>query len=347
MHKIKILGAGLSGLTAAINLAKDGYKVEIFEKNKDCGMRFNSDLQGLENWSFKTDIIEDLKSMNLKVNFHCKPYYSTDIYDPELNRKQLKSKRPLFYFVQRGNKKGCIDTELKKQALKQGVKINFNTTIPEKEAEIVASGPKKANGIVKGITFKTKNKDVAKVILDDRLAPKGYAYLLISDSRGTIATVVFRDFKNVHSYFERTKNTFNKLVDLDMKNIKEFGGYGNFSLNGKYEREGRLYVGEAAGLQDFFLGFGMRYALTSGYLAAKSIIEGKDYSKLIKDRFEGQLKTSLVNRFLYERLGNEGYKLFIKKLGSAEKPINLFNKHYNPSFSKKLLYPISRLVFRR
>lgn len=51
MKSIKILGAGISGLTAAINLAKAGYKVDVFEKNKDVGVRFGGDLQGLENWS--------------------------------------------------------------------------------------------------------------------------------------------------------------------------------------------------------------------------------------------------------------------------------------------------------
>jgi len=52
---IKILGAGLSGLTAGINLAKNGYEVEIFELRNDCGARFKGDLQGLENWSSKKD----------------------------------------------------------------------------------------------------------------------------------------------------------------------------------------------------------------------------------------------------------------------------------------------------
>ena len=53
MKEVKILGAGLSGLTAAINLAQIGYKVDVYEKNKDVGMRFHGDLQGLENWSKK------------------------------------------------------------------------------------------------------------------------------------------------------------------------------------------------------------------------------------------------------------------------------------------------------
>ena len=42
---IKILGAGISGLAAAINLVKSGYKVEIFEKRSEVGKRFHGDFQ--------------------------------------------------------------------------------------------------------------------------------------------------------------------------------------------------------------------------------------------------------------------------------------------------------------
>ena len=33
MKTVKILGAGPSGLSAAINLSRDGYNVDIFERN--------------------------------------------------------------------------------------------------------------------------------------------------------------------------------------------------------------------------------------------------------------------------------------------------------------------------
>ena len=45
IENIKIAGAGPAGLTAAINLAKAGYQVEVFEKNHDTGVRFHGDLQ--------------------------------------------------------------------------------------------------------------------------------------------------------------------------------------------------------------------------------------------------------------------------------------------------------------
>ena len=55
------MGVGLYGLSAAINLAKQGYNVDVFEKRSDCGKRFLGDLEGLEFCSSHVDIITELK----------------------------------------------------------------------------------------------------------------------------------------------------------------------------------------------------------------------------------------------------------------------------------------------
>lgn len=113
MKTIKILGAGVSGLTAAINLAKAGYKVEVYERNKDVGMRFGGDLQGLENWSDREDVLESLKLMNIKINFDCDPFSKISISDG-LKEDEIKLNKNAFYLVKRGNFLGNFGLWIKK-----------------------------------------------------------------------------------------------------------------------------------------------------------------------------------------------------------------------------------------
>lgn len=187
---IKILGAGISGLTAAINFAKAGYNVEIFELREDCGTRFNGDLQGLENWTTKKDVLKDLKSMNLNINFKFKPFKSIIVTDGTSNVK-FSFKRPLFYLVKRGKMYESIDQGLKRQAQELGVKIYFNSKMKEKNVHIIANGPKKALAIAKGISFDTEMEDMALALIGDKFAYKGYSYLLVCNGYGNMCSVVF------------------------------------------------------------------------------------------------------------------------------------------------------------
>jgi len=119
MKSIKILGAGISGLTAAINLARAGYKVDVYERNKDVGMRFGGDIQGLENWSDKEDVLESLELMNIKINFDCDPF-SKIIFTNSVKKAEMMMGKPYMYLVKRGNVAGSLDFGLKNQATEGG-----------------------------------------------------------------------------------------------------------------------------------------------------------------------------------------------------------------------------------
>ena len=80
--KIKIAGAGISGLTSAIVLAKAGYKVKIFERNNDVGKRFNEDFQGLMNYGFNKDALEFMMEIGLETDFWNEPITSIDLFGP-------------------------------------------------------------------------------------------------------------------------------------------------------------------------------------------------------------------------------------------------------------------------
>ncbi|KXA90449.1 hypothetical protein AKJ62_00715, partial [candidate division MSBL1 archaeon SCGC-AAA259D14] len=98
MKRVKILGAGPSGLSAAINLAKAGYEVEVYERKGEVGRRFNGDLQGLENWSNRRDVRKRLKSMNIKTNFDISPFHKFTISNG-LRVVNFSLERPAFYLV--------------------------------------------------------------------------------------------------------------------------------------------------------------------------------------------------------------------------------------------------------
>ena len=58
---ITVMGAGLSGLAAAIVLAKAGREVHVHDIRQDSGARFDGDFQALENWSMDEDFFDQLE----------------------------------------------------------------------------------------------------------------------------------------------------------------------------------------------------------------------------------------------------------------------------------------------
>ncbi len=339
---VNIIGAGPGSLVAAIVLRRHGFAVKVFEMAPDVGHRLSGDFQGVENWSSERDVTEILGEIGVGINFLWMPYYEGTVYAPEMKPVQVKSVRPIFYLVRRGSMPGTLDWGLKEQALSLGVEIIFNHRLDNLEGKaIVGTGPKGADAVAVGITFNTKMQDKAVVVLDDNIAPKGYAYLLVKQGYATMATVLYREFKKADDYFEKMLGFFEDKMDLGIKNRKKFGGFGNFFIRDKQTRNEKLYIGEAAGFQDCLWGFGMRYSMLSGYIAAKSFIEDSDYDVLWQRELRPMLETSLVNRYLFERIGHAGYRYLIKCFGRGD-PAKVLRKHYNPSFLKNLLLPLAK-----
>ena len=318
--EIKILGAGISGLTASINLAKEGFDVTVFEKSSSVGSRFHSDFQGLENWSDETDTLEILKSLSLKTNFWNKGFKKASIYTDLQKEFTAKDKDNLFYLVRRGPI-DSLDESLKNQALDAGVEIRFNSKMDQEECDIIATGVsgKKPAGVVKGIVFDTDAEDSIILILNDKCAFKGYSYLLVADGKATLASVVIKDLSKANLCFKNTLEAFSKLKKFKIENRRSFAGYGTFAVNESNKQNQKLFVGEAAGFQDLFLGFGMKYALLSGYAAARSIMEEKDYDTIWRELFLDKQKASAANRLIYEISGRWGYNYIANQAQQFEK----------------------------
>ncbi|MCX6350436.1 MAG: NAD(P)/FAD-dependent oxidoreductase [Bacteroidetes bacterium] len=340
---IKILGAGPSGLSAAINLAKAGYEVEIYERKKDCGDRFLGDLQGLENWTNTEDITQTLKGMNIDINFDCHPFDKLLLADGKKTSKEFEFKAPLFYLVKRGNMPGTLDQGLKQQALDLGVKIHFKATIPETEADIIATGPntREIFATDKGIVFKTNMPDMAVGLVNDKVAIKGYSYMLITKGYGCICTVLFEDFNRTDACFKETMKAFEGMFTLDIQEPKKVGGIGAFSLQNNFMQGNAMRVGESSGLQDLLWGFGIRSAITSGYLAAQAIIHKKDYAAMAENQFKEKLKATVVLRYIYEKLSRYGYGFLVKYAHNKVDTIHFLHRAHLFGKKHKFIYPFA------
>lgn len=325
---ISIVGAGPAGLAAAITLARAGRRVIVYEKNADVGMRFHNDYQGIENWSTEIDGLTSLRSLSIGSDSLCIPFREGVLMSPK-EKAVLTSDAPFFYLVKRGTDPDTLDMVLKKRAMECGVEIRFNARIGHEKADIIATGYTKPGVLAFGIVFDTDMEDRAVILFDDGLAPKGYVYLLVHDGRATLAATLFAKFEIGRSCLERAVERFRGLLRLTIKNCRTFVGCGSFSVPKSAVREGRLYVGEAAGFQDYLFGFGLRYALTSGHLAAQSIVEGLVYDSLWKAQFGRQLAASRRNRTIFRYLGNKGYDHLVRITAAHNNPRELWRRFYS------------------
>ena len=101
MDIVKILGGGISGLTAAINLHKSGFNVEVHERKDHCGKDTN-DFQFLENWIFDEGVIDFLHNINIETDFYLKSWYILEVLSPSLREYIGRSVKPFMYLVERG-----------------------------------------------------------------------------------------------------------------------------------------------------------------------------------------------------------------------------------------------------
>jgi len=346
---VHISGAGPAGLAAALTIGKSGGQAVVHEAHAEVGGRFHGDFQGLENWTTPGDVLEELNALGIEPTFEHTPFRELVVYDPVGRESVYRSPDPVFYLVRRGPTPGSLDVSLRDQALASGADLRFQDPCRHlPEGGIVADGPRGSDAIAVGYVFETDSADGAFAAVSDRIAPKGYSYLLVCKGRGTVAACLFEDYHRERIYLERTVALFQEKAGLRMRNERRFGGMGNFSVPRTARRGPMLFAGEAAGFQDALWGFGMRYAMLSGYLAARSLLAGtlETYDRLWKRRLAGLLRTSVVNRYLFEKLGDNGYSRLLARAGGARDVRRWLHTHYAAGFWKLLMYPVVQRAVR-
>ena len=344
---IRIAGAGPSGLAAAIALARAGVQVEVHEAKKDVGQRFIGDLQVIENASETEPVPEFLKRIGIDTNFYVRPAEWATFFDHRNRSRQIRSDVPYGYFIRRGPVEGTLDRGLLAQARELGVQVHFNSRIDALQADIAATGPASPDGLAKEITFQTDHEEIIDVYFNHELSPGGYSYLFVLDGLATFGCAVVADFKQIDTYFDHSWAAAKKIRDVRPRGETRTGySYMNFHLKTSARSGNARYVGEAAGFQDYLFGLGIRYALTTGNLAARSILENRDFDELWREQLAVKQQTSLVNRFLYEAGGNRGLSMFVRQAARARDFRGYLASWHRSTWWKRALAPLVQKRWR-
>jgi digeranylgeranylglycerophospholipid reductase len=316
---VRVLGAGLSGLSLAVNLARNDVPVIVFEKRSSVGLQIHPNFQVLHSGGSTPEGY--LKTLNLKPAFRRvslgKVFFSARSRDLDLNLKHN------IHFIQRGGR-DSLEYGLYRQAVGLGVEFKFNQILPESEVRVVATGPKRVDAAGYGEVYETDAFDVEHFFMmyDDRYSPKGwYLYAVPYDGRLAIMNCACQPYVGLlkpHLKKALAENKILKEAVAGKKPVGFMGGYGNVSIPKTAVIDGRVYLGEAAGFQDPFRGFGMEFALESGKMAADAIINNLDYDRLWKDEFMPQFKLDYSRRFFISLFGSRIVDLVYSRVKSGD-----------------------------
>lgn len=300
---VRIAGAGASGLAAAVLLARRGATVELYDRRAGGGGRFHGGWQVIENGTSERDALDELRALGLPDGFTVIPATRALLLDGIGGAHEVASTRPFAYFVRRGAGNSTLDGVLLRRAMELGVRLREREAAPA-NADVVATGPRQADGVAREIVFITDLPDTVAVLFDPALTPTGYAYLFAVAGHGTFGVAQVRQVRDLRRAGTAAWQRFRDVLGpFSAEVVHEGGQFMNFSLP-RFLRAGAgaWHVGEAAGIQDFLFGLGIRLALRSAALAADGIVGSFDHA-VFETTVLRPMRTSIALRFIYERSG--------------------------------------------
>lgn len=274
---ITILGAGLAGLIAGIDLVKHGYKVTIFEKAENIG--------GVGSFHPSIHVTPiDMEKTGKYIDIDVRPcFYPVKNFRAYFNKMQYHLDPQYLYAVERGEREYSIDTYLYKMATEAGVLFEFSHGVDD--PGILPSGSIIATGLYPSMydslglpksrfygvapRFESKRDNELVAVFDDTIGDYyyhgavngllfGHMFQRKKLTTGSIAEC--RDFLMKEENFPDTKWMETSLV------------MPGWSFRGpRLFCKGKILAGTISGMIDPLMGFGIVSAMYSGKIAAMAV----------------------------------------------------------------------------
>ncbi|MBT8378044.1 MAG: geranylgeranyl reductase family protein [Ignavibacteria bacterium] len=377
MLDVIVIGAGVAGSTAAHHLANAGAKVLVFEKAKlprykTCGggvIKRAADLL-----PFSIDSVVERKLSQVDIFHHeVKLRFKVERNDPVI----FMVMRADFdnFIISKAEEKGAIIQDesevLGLQNLNDFVEVKTRNEKHKARFVIAADGATgfsaklnetnynllKVAALEVEVTTKQevfeRYKDSTR--FDYGILPYGYAWVFPKKEHLSIgAAFMKKTDKSIHKWLDK----YFEILNIQQKDIlkKEKHGYfiPLFSNEKKYYSGRVLFSGDALGLADPITAEGISYAIESGWLAAKSIIESDYELSFVQRKYKQSLKSiykelnsaKFLSHFVFgpNHVRRFVFKHFGKRLSELMTDIIAQEKTYsqlvhNPISYLKLLRP--------
>ncbi|WP_218971032.1 NAD(P)/FAD-dependent oxidoreductase [Alkalihalobacterium bogoriense] len=353
MMEVAIMGAGLSGLSCAIILEKNGITPTIFEHRKEVGDRF---INGEAILPLLDPPIDDaIQFLSEQYGIFLKPVNNIQRLTFVSENEETTVRGHLGFINTRGRHKLSFEKQLMSQ-LQVDIVFNSKKTyedlLHEYSHVVLATGDasfsedisifqKDLTTTVKGATIEGSfDPRHVYLWLNNTFAPKGYSYLLPFSKQEASIAIAFPEYEPQQAdllwdaFIKEVSHSLQQQIQItDQFQVSNY----IVGLN-KYPRIGNtFFTGNCMGSIQPFMGFGQLFAFLTGIYAAEAILGQGSYEAKTKSLIRNY-KDSLTLRRLLESCDNQKFNLLVKSLNTetGKEAIRAKNHQYLTTISSLL-----------
>lgn len=352
--RVAIIGAGVSGLSCAIELERHGVRPVIYEKRAHVGeaLLYSIIWPRVINRPLQDPLRYLKKEYSLELT-PANPIKRMLMFSPGYNAAERGS---LGYIFRRGFQEHSLEFQLLEHVKSS---ITFNRYIELEDIKddsdyILIANANNISAKQFGIWTDTFNAQVRIATIVGKFNPRevimwintnyaknGFCYLIpSSEKEASLVLIVNNVTSNEFEYYWR-RFLFTENIDYYISSTTDVEHYCGFVQ--PLQVGNILFSGNAAGFTDDLIGCGGLNAVESGMLAARAMIYAKDYNTLATPIF-GDIVQLHELRKAYNTLDNKEIDLMVN---AASLPIIKNAIYNNPFFRMSNMAKMIRLYNNR
>ncbi|AEF94803.1 FAD dependent oxidoreductase [Desulfotomaculum nigrificans CO-1-SRB] len=326
MIKVAIIGAGIAGLSCAIELEKLGIKPAIFEQKHRVGSPFTFAPMTL-NFSFKP-IKDQLKELKKRYDIDIKPISKIKLLRVQGPNSEYMVQGHLGYTVLRGQEEQSAECQLArilKTPIKFECPVKPEDLLKKFDYLVIADGTghwaKKLNiwqslfkCWIRGATVLGRfNPREVRIWINTNYCKSGFVYLVpLSTDRASLILIASYI---THGQLDHYWQTFIEQEKIFPEMINKWDMEFETGLVYPHRVGNTFFIGNSGGFVTSWIGMGLFSCVASGVEAARAIAGQGDYEKSMKFH-QAVMEANATMRRLWDRLNNRNIDRFIRIIGT-------------------------------